>query len=147
MKFLIMITCFLLLLGCFHEKKKSTTHKIPNISVVEGGDLLTLYARKPINLKYLSCKQGEGQLIWEAEYRVSSQYIEEVENFFVTEYGMGELVFTCCGWEPEGGKTGQTKNGLVIWMGRSCPEDSIESCSKNKYAMPEFSVFVRFYDA
>ncbi len=71
------------------------------------GDLLQNYAQKPYGVNFVDCKEGSGQVIAEAIYKVAAEDVDAVEQFFVNSYGMGELEFVCCGWEPKDGKTGQ----------------------------------------
>lgn len=80
---------------------------LKNSAQVECGDLLTRYAEKPDELEFLKCERGEGQTVLEADYRVTGKKSKDVEAFLAEKYGMGNLKFTCCGWEPEDGKNGQ----------------------------------------
>ena len=52
------------------------------------GDLLTSYAEKPANLTFLKCKKGKGQTVVVANYSVSDQNANEVEDFLVKRYGL-----------------------------------------------------------
>ncbi|TPN88876.1 DUF4952 domain-containing protein [Aquimarina algicola] len=73
---------------------------------LECGDLLEKYGEKPQHLDFISCKEGKGQTILVAEYKVEGKYSEEVEEFLIEKYNIGKLEFVCCGWEPSGGKRG-----------------------------------------
>ena len=68
------------------------------------------YGEKPKELEFIACKEGEGQLIVEARYRVAGKEAGKVEQYLIKKYGVGKLKFYCCGWEPENGKNGQIKN-------------------------------------
>ncbi len=86
-----------------------TCHNVFSQSV-KCGDLFMKYGEKPKELEFTMCKEGEGQLILEAKYRVSGKEAEKVEQYLIKKYGLGKLKFICCGWEPENGKRGQIKN-------------------------------------
>ena len=69
-------------------------------------DLLSNYAKKPIGLEFIKCERiKNSQTKARATYRVSGKESEEIERFFVQNYGMGKLKWVCCGWET-GGKYG-----------------------------------------
>lgn len=67
------------------------------------GDLLAMYAQKPDKLEFIECKVGShAQTLVEATYEVSGENSKTVEDFFVQKYGMGKLVWVCCGYESRG---------------------------------------------
>jgi len=66
-------------------------------------DLLETYAQKPDNLVFIGCKvEPKAQVLAEAIYEVSGENSVAVENFLVQTYGMGKLVWLCCGYESRG---------------------------------------------
>ena len=77
---------------------------------LEPVDLLEEYAEKPAQLTFIGCKAGTGQTLLEAEYMVSGKDARTVEDFLVDRYGLGEMTFTCCGWESKDGKNGSIEN-------------------------------------
>jgi hypothetical protein len=77
---------------------------------LESVDLLEKYADKPANLTFVACKAGTGQTVLEAEYMVLGKDAKAVEDFLVKQYGLGEMTFTCCGWESKDGKNGSIEN-------------------------------------
>lgn len=77
---------------------------------VDCTDLLSTYATKPQKVTFISCKTGSGQIILEANYKVSGKDSEEIERFLIRKYGMGKLTFVCCGWEPTNGQNGYIEN-------------------------------------
>lgn len=80
---------------------------------MECGDLLEKYAKKLEKIEFIECKNGSGQTILEADYKVLGMDSKEVEEVLITEFGMGKLKFVCCGWEPENGKSGYVENKLL----------------------------------
>ena len=80
-----------------------------------GGDLLLNYATKPAGLTLLGYKAGQpgGQTIAVATYQVAGADAGKVEAFFRAHYGMGELTFLCCGWEPAEGKQGEVESAAL----------------------------------
>jgi len=68
------------------------------------------YGEKPKELEFTVCKEGEGQLILEAKYRISGKDAEKVEQYLIEKYDLGKLKFICYGWETENGKSGEIKN-------------------------------------
>lgn len=73
----------------------------------EDCDLLKSYGATHGYLEFIDCHTGDGQIIKYSNYKVTGTNSLEVENFLVENYGMGKLMFTCCGWEPEEGKEGE----------------------------------------
>ncbi len=67
------------------------------------GDLLKRYASSHPKLKFVSCQPGSpnGQAAVVATYEVRGDDSYEVEEFLVEHYGMGNLVWACCGWESQ----------------------------------------------
>ena len=73
---------------------------------ISCGDILSTYAKKPNDLKFIKCERPKnGQTIIKATYRVKGKQSKGVENFLIENYGMGKLKWTCCGWD-NGGKYG-----------------------------------------
>ncbi|MCF6279654.1 MAG: DUF4952 domain-containing protein [Flavobacteriaceae bacterium] len=87
-------------------KDDSIQKLIPNkweLLVSTNGDILKAYATKPKGLKFLKCEVIENnQTKIRATYRVSGKKSKEVEDFLVENYEMGELKWTCCGWDNAG---------------------------------------------
>lgn len=75
-------------------------------STIDCGDLLVQYAKKPAALEFIDCKKGTVQNIWTARYRVAGKDAASIEQLLKKKYGMGKLVFNCCGWECKKGKYG-----------------------------------------
>ena len=72
------------------------------------GDYLAAFNKKPDNLEFIGCEDFArgGQQHSEAKYRVSGTHAAAVEDYLVKVFNMRKLRFYCCGWEPEGGRTG-----------------------------------------
>ncbi len=49
------------------------------------------------------------QLLCRSVYKVPGQHARTVETLLVKKFGMGKLIFLCCGWSPKGGKNGAFK--------------------------------------
>ena len=77
------------------------------------GNLLQQYATEPPGVVFTGCAKGQGQTVAVASYRVAGAESARVEKFFREKYGMGKLVFVCCGWEPENGRTGQSASAAL----------------------------------
>jgi len=77
---------------------------------IECADLLEKYAEKPAQLTFIACKIGTGQTVLEAKYIVEGKDAKAVEDFLVARYGLGEMTFTCCGWESKNGQSGSIEN-------------------------------------
>ncbi|RZK90421.1 MAG: DUF4952 domain-containing protein [Hymenobacter sp.] len=79
------------------------------------GDLLQKYAAKPAGVTLVGCRAGQpgGQTVAIATYQVSGANAAGAEQFFRAHYGMGSLVFVCCGWEPAAGKSGQLASATL----------------------------------
>ncbi len=99
-----------------HESPKVETTSLNEInatiqkSKVVCGDLWKIYDVKPDGVTFIDCKQGEGQTIAEANYKVKGANITAIENLLVKKYGMNKLKFVCCGYEPENGILGSIKS-------------------------------------
>ncbi len=104
MKNIILVAVLILIFHC--EKSKPETDIKDLRTVKECGDLLSQWAEKPNELEFLDCEPGEGQLIFKANYRVSGKQAHLVETFLRKKYGIGKLVFLCCGWDSKNGKIG-----------------------------------------
>ena len=72
------------------------------------GDLLQRYGREIPHLHYIDCSEemANPQLALKARYRVSGGQSYAIEKILIEQYGMGPLVFQCCGWETAHGETG-----------------------------------------
>ena len=92
-KYLILLSLCLLLSSNCHK-----TTENPN------NDILPLLIKTPDQLEFLECKEGSGQIVLEAKYRVSGTDAQLIEDLLHKEYGMSLLKFICCGWEahPDG---------------------------------------------
>jgi|GEM_PF-4824131 len=42
-------------------------------------------------------------------YKIPGQFAKSAESVLIEKYGMGKLVFECCGWSPKNGKEGTFK--------------------------------------
>lgn len=76
-----------------------------------GSDLAKLHALALPHASLLSHRTQESmaqptQKLCEATYVVPGKHARTVEAMLMRKYGMGKLVFTCCGWSPENGKAG-----------------------------------------
>ena len=76
--FLFLVFILLTDQGCSSDKKIT----------ISCGDLFSEYSEKPDQLTFVKCSKGQGQILLDAEYRVSSQYAEAVEQFLVKKYGL-----------------------------------------------------------
>lgn len=97
MKFVLLLTSFILLFSCNSDRLKC-------------GDLLERYAERTQQIDFIECSKGDGQTILEARYNVKGKDSKEIEEFLVQKYGIGKLEFTCCGWESSNGKNGHIDN-------------------------------------
>lgn len=91
-----LFTILLFFLSCSNGKK-------------DDCNLLETYSEQHKHIEFIECREGEGQVIKHATYKVKGLYSFEVEEYLVENYGMGKLHFTCCGWEPQDGKEGEIK--------------------------------------
>ena len=67
------------------------------------GDLLELFAAPVEGLEFLSCVRPKtAQTVVRARYRVAGAQAAEVEAALVARFGMGGLVWACCGYESRG---------------------------------------------
>jgi len=46
------------------------------------------------------------QKLCESTYKIPGKYARATEAMLIRKYSMGKLVFACCGWSPERGKSG-----------------------------------------
>lgn len=122
-------------------------------------NLLAKYSVQPEYLELVECKKGEGQTIKYSTYRVKGIHSLELEKYLVENYGMGELKFTCCGWEPKDGKEGQIINSelkrsnkdyllLVTMFGSAEKMNDKDSfyIEKNRNKIDFFNVTVRLIE-
>jgi len=82
------------------DSKKSVS------SEVFSGDIFNYFFEKPDALKLIGCKQGQGQVLFEALYCVQGKNAVDIESLLTEQFLMSPLSFVCCGWEPEDGKSG-----------------------------------------
>ncbi len=110
------------------------------------GDYLSELKKMPNNLEYISCtKVNSGQAHLKAEYRVRGTQAAAVEAYLVKVFNMKKLRFMCCGWEPEGGRTGQYNrvvNNVDYSYSITMHATSLE---KNWLKIPYFYVTVTLY--
>ena len=87
----------------------------PSINPKVCGDLLQQYATKPAGVVFIGCQEAKpgGQTVAVATYAVSGANSLNAERIFHEQYGMGNLTFLCCGWEPAEGKTGQVASAKL----------------------------------
>lgn len=90
----------LIFLSCSNDKK-------------DDCNLLESYDKKHKDIEFIACGEGEGQVIRYATYKVKGTNSVTVEKYLVDNYGMGNLHFTCCGWEPQDGKVGEIKTRKI----------------------------------
>lgn len=74
---------------------------------MECGDLLQRYAETLKHAEFVGCEQGTGQTKLVSTYKVLDNANEQVEDNLVEKYNIGELKFTCCGWDSSSGKNGE----------------------------------------
>ena len=121
--------------------------------------MLAEYSVQPEYLEFVECNKGEGQTIKYSIYRVTGIHSSELEKHLVENYGMGELIFTCCGWEPKDGKEGKIINGelkrlnkdyhlLVTMFGSAEKKNSKDSLyiEKDRNRIDFFNVTVRLVE-
>ncbi len=82
-----------------------------NSTILQCGDLLTLYAEKPIELEFLECSTEKGQVIMRSKYRVLGKDSKKIEQILISKYGLGKLKFNCCGWESQ--KYGEINSSMI----------------------------------
>ncbi len=83
-------------------------------------DLLSVYAEKPKELRFIKCERIKGsQTIVRATYKVAGKKSKAIEDFLVKTYGMGKLEWTCCGWD-NGGKYGVFEHSEFKKINRYC---------------------------
>ncbi len=64
------------------------------------GDVLAIYAEPVEGLEFLSCDRPEdSQTVISARYRVPGARAKAVETALLQRFGMGALVWACCGYE------------------------------------------------
>lgn len=82
-KLFILISVLLLSQGCTPDEPISKPQ-----NALFCGDFFTKYADKPSKLHFVKCTTGQGQTLFDAEYVVSSEDSQEVENILVKQYGL-----------------------------------------------------------
>jgi hypothetical protein len=70
-------------------------------------NLVEYYSLQLDGLQLTECGTGEGQTTIYSKYTIYGKQSHQLEKQLVKKYGMGQLTFTCCGWEPKNGKLGQ----------------------------------------
>ncbi len=87
---------------------------------IKCDDLLSIYAQKPKELKFVKCEMiKDTRIIMRATYKVLGKKSKEVEDFLVKTYGMGRLKWACCGWDS-GGKYGVFKHEKFKKINQDC---------------------------
>lgn len=78
-----------------------------------GPDLLKLHGLKipHATLFRSQVPTAPSQKLCESTYTVPGKYAQAVEASLIRKYGLGKLVFECCGWFPSRGKMGVFKRG------------------------------------
>ncbi|MEO8932902.1 MAG: DUF4952 domain-containing protein [Xanthomarina sp.] len=70
-------------------------------------DLLEVFAKKPKNLEFIDCiTSSYGQVVVEANYRVSGEKSKEIEDFLVENYNMGTVEWDVIGYSNLGKNRG-----------------------------------------
>lgn len=142
-----------LIIGIFLFSQACAIHK------KEDCNLLATYSEQPKNLEFVECKKGEGQTLKYSTYKVKGTYSLELEKYFVENYGMGKLIFTCCGWEPKDGQEGEIINDeltktnkdyhLLVTMSGSAEKKSGQDSlyiEKDRNKIDYFEVTVRLVE-
>ncbi len=128
-----------------------------NSTILQCGDLLSLYAEKPVELEFLECSKEKGQVILRSKYRVSGKDSKKIEQVLISKYGLGKLKFNCCGWESE--KYGQINPSkikainpnfsiLITMYGNAEKKDKNNTIyiEKNRNKIPYFYVIVEIVE-
>ena len=91
-----------LLLSAFHPAAFAQT------GVSCGPDLLKLHGLKIPHARLFKSEAAPppGQKLCESTYAIPGRHARATEARLVKQYGMGKLVFECCGWFPARGKVG-----------------------------------------
>jgi hypothetical protein len=73
-----------------------------------GPDLLKLHGLKIPHATLLRSEEPTypTQKLCESTYTIPGKYARAAEANLIRKYGMGKLVFECCGWSPSKGKMG-----------------------------------------
>lgn len=50
------------------------------------------------------------QKLCESTYKIPGKYARSTEALLIRKYGMGKLVFECCGWSPARGRNGSFRH-------------------------------------
>lgn len=142
-----------LIIGIFLFSLSCTNHK------KDDCNLLAAYSKQPKYLELVECKIGEGQTIKYSTYKVTGAHSLDVEKYLVENYGMGKLMFTCCGWEPQDGKEGEIINNelkklnkdyhlLVMMTGDAEKKNDKDSLyiEKDRNKIDYFNVTVRLVE-
>lgn len=81
-----------------------------------GPDLLKLYGLKIPHAKLIRSETPAhpSQKFCESTYSLPGKYARTTEAMLVRKYGMGKLVYECCGWSPAKGKAGNFRRGHAI---------------------------------
>ena len=87
---------------------------------ISCGDILSTYVKKPNDLEFIKCERPKNsQTIIKATYRVNGKESKRIEDFLIENYGMGELKWTCCGWD-NGGKYGSFEHSEFKKIDKYC---------------------------
>lgn len=73
-----------------------------------GPDLMKLHGLVIPHATLLSSEEPAHpfQKLCESTYKIPGKYARATEAMLIRKYGMGKLVFECCGWSPARWKTG-----------------------------------------
>lgn len=113
-----------------------------------GNDLLKLYR---INIPHVKLIKGEtptgnSQNMCTSLYKISGKYAQTTQTFLSKRYGMGKLIFTCCGWAPENGRVGYFRRSHPMasgaWASYSITMHSDETLEKQWDKIDSFYITV-----
>lgn len=83
------------------------------------------------------------QKMCETTYVISGRHARAAEAMLMHRYGMGKLVFECCGWFPEKGKTGYFRRSHRMADGSEAIY--VISLSSEETAEKDWQKISRFY--
>lgn len=89
------------------------------------------------------------QKLCESVYKVPGRFARIAESVLIKKYGMGNLVFECCGWFPKNGKEGTFKRPHYIADGSyasyTISMSSGETLEKNWNKIDYFYITLAIY--
>jgi hypothetical protein len=91
-------------LGCYLYAGLATAQTGVNCS----DDLMKSYRIYIPHAKLFKSEKSTGpsQILCKSIYIISGKYAQITETLLIKKYGMGKLVFECCGWFPKNGQEG-----------------------------------------